>query len=233
MGFHGTAVNGPALVNTHIPMQIVPYPHPALSFRSVEVQKIDATLRRVVGRMFELMYEANGIGLAANQVGLPFRFFIVNLGGRPGEEDEELVFLNPVISRRKGSAVAEEGCLSLPGLYGDVRRPDQLVIEAFDLEGQSFEMDLDELPARVVQHETDHLDGILFPDRMRQEGTSAAVDVKIPRFVAVYQQAQRAGQVRPDEEIKQELQAMARAGTIPEDFLVRSEFKVPAPSLAD
>ena len=80
-------------------MQIVPFPHPALRFKSVDVTQIDGTLRETVAKMFELMYEANGIGLAANQVGLPFRFFIVNLAGRKGEPDEELVFINPVITK--------------------------------------------------------------------------------------------------------------------------------------
>lgn len=214
-------------------MQIVPYPHPALTFKSVDVRQIDSQLHRTIERMFELMYEAQGIGLAANQVGLPFRFFLVNLAGRPGNPDEELVFINPVISRKKGSAVAEEGCLSLPGLYGDVRRPDQLRVEAFDLEGQGFEMDLSDLPARVVQHENDHLDGVLFTDRMREAGNSAAVDIQIPKFVDSYRQAQRAGQVKPDEELRRELQAMAEAGVIPEDYLSRPPVEIAVPQLGD
>ncbi|WP_437206226.1 peptide deformylase [Planctomicrobium sp. SH664] len=212
-------------------MQIVPYPHPALLYKSVDVQQIDGVLRRTVSKMFELMYEAKGIGLAANQVGLPFRFFIVNLGERQGEDDEEMVFLNPRILRKKGSQVGEEGCLSLPGLYGDVRRAESLVIEAFDLDGQGFEMDLNDLEARVVQHEGDHLDGILFTDRMREEGASTHVDVHIPKYVAAYQQAQREGLVPPDEEIRRELDQMARSGKIPEDFPDRSFPKIPAPKL--
>lgn len=213
------------------PMQIVPYPHPALRFKSVDVQRIDATLRTTVGRMFELMYEANGIGLAANQVGLPFRFFIVNLGGRAGEHEEELVFINPVITKRKGTAVGEEGCLSLPGLFGDVRRSEQVVVEAFDLDGQGFGIELSDLPARVVQHETDHLDGILFTDRMRDEGTSEKVDLQIPKYVDEFRKAQRQGLIAGDDELQQQVQAMARTGTIPADFPTAPVPKIPAPPL--
>ncbi|HWL07089.1 MAG TPA: peptide deformylase [Planctomicrobium sp.] len=214
-------------------MQIVPYPHPALSFRSVDLKQIDDTLRQVVAQMFELMYEAEGIGLAANQVGLPFRFFIVNLAARGDEKDEELVFINPVISKRKGREVGEEGCLSLPGLYGDVGRSAALVVEAFDLSGNGFRMDLDDLPARVVQHETDHLDGIMFTDRMREEGTSARVDVKIPKYVAAYQQAQKAGLLPSDEEIQSDLKKMATSGLVPGEFLTRPPFEIPRPSLKE
>ncbi|SFJ20797.1 peptide deformylase [Planctomicrobium piriforme] len=214
-------------------MQIVPYPHPALSFKSVDLKQIDATLRKTVGEMFDLMYEANGIGLAANQVGLPFRFFIVNLASRPEEADEEMVFLNPVLTRKRGTDLGEEGCLSLPGLYGDVRRASDLIIEAFDLNGAGFRMELDDLAARVVQHENDHLDGVLFTDRMREEGTSAKLDIKIPRFVTAWQQAQRAGHIPGDEAIRDDLKRMAQAGTVPEDFLTRPALKIATPELKD
>ena len=214
-------------------MQIVPYPHPALAMKSAEIKQIDASLKKTISRMFELMYEANGIGLAANQVGLPLRFFVINLGGRPEEADEEFVFINPVITKRRGSAVAEEGCLSLPGLYGDVRRPEAVVIEAFDLNGEPFQMELDELPARVVQHESDHLDGVMFTDRMREEGTSAKLDMQIPRFVKVYRAAQQQGVVRPDEEIQIELDKIASQGTVPASFLEQSHERIPVPELEE
>ncbi|WP_437193758.1 peptide deformylase [Planctomicrobium sp. SH527] len=212
-------------------MQIVPYPHPALSFRSVDVKQIDATLRKTVGQMFDLMYEAQGIGLAANQIGLPFRFFVVNLASRPDEKDEEVVFLNPVISRKRGHDVGEEGCLSLPGVFGDVRRSFELVVEAFDLSGNAFRMDVDDLAARVVQHENDHLDGILFFERMREEGTSAKVDLKVPKFVDAYLQAQKAGEIPSDEEIRKDLEQMAKSGAIPESFLSRAPLPLPTVDL--
>ncbi len=214
-------------------MQIVPYPHPALAFRSVDLKKIDSVFRKTVSQMFDLMYEAEGIGLAANQVGLPFRFFIVNLEARPDEKDEELVFINPIITKRKGRELGEEGCLSLPGLYGNVSRAAELTVEAFDLNGQPFAMEVSELAARVVQHESDHLDGIMFTDRMRDEGTSSKLDVKIPRFVTIYQHAQKAGQIPSDEEIKRDLQAMAQSGAVPEEFLSRVPLNLERPDLKD
>ena len=147
-------------------MQIVPYPHPALRWKSSEINKIDDTLRAYVREMFRMMYEAKGIGLAANQIGVPIRLFVANPSGEKESPEDEVVFINPVIRSRKGNAVGEEGCLSLPNLYADVARADEITVEAFDLEGQGFRMKVKELPARVIQHELDHLDGVLFIDRL-------------------------------------------------------------------
>jgi peptide deformylase len=147
-------------------LQIITYPHPTLRRASKPLRRVDAELRKRVREMFDLMYAAKGIGLAANQVDLPLRLFIVNLTGKP-TEGEELVFINPVISLpRGGSEEAEEGCLSLPGLYGNVTRPKQVRINAYSLSGNEIEADATGLFARCVQHELDHLDGVLFPDRM-------------------------------------------------------------------
>ena len=149
-------------------MDILPYPHPALHWKSKPIQEINADLRKVVAEMFELMYAANGIGLAANQVGLPYRLFILNLSSDPALKDEEIVFINPDILKRKGSTEGEEGCLSFPGMYGPVKRAAKIEIEAFDLDGSCFEYSLDDLAARAVQHESDHLDGVLFIDRLSE-----------------------------------------------------------------
>ncbi len=112
------------------------------------------------------MYKAEGIGLAANQVDLPYRLFVLNLASDPAATDEEFVFLNPVLRSHKGMAESEEGCLSLPGLYGDVRRPERVVLNAYNLQGEEVTLNLDGLFARAAQHEVDHLDGILFTDRL-------------------------------------------------------------------
>jgi peptide deformylase len=150
-------------------LQIINYPHPTLRRKSKPVRRVDAQLRDTVRRMFELMYEARGVGLAANQVDLPLRFFIVNVKGDPAE-GEELVFINPVLSRPKGLEEAEEGCLSLPELYGLVTRPKRIRVNAFGLDGKEIDTELDGMLARVVQHETDHLDGVVFTDRMSTTG---------------------------------------------------------------
>lgn len=152
------------------PLQLVEYPHPALLRRTKPVTRLDDALRSAVARMFDIMYEAQGVGLAANQVALPYRLFVVNVAGRRGD-GEELVFVNPVLSRPRGTAVEEEGCLSLPGLRMDVRRPERIAVEAWSLEGEPIRLDLDGLLARVVQHEFDHLEGRLFTDRLPEAAT--------------------------------------------------------------
>lgn len=214
-------------------MEIVHFPHPALKFESVDVQRIDGPLRKAVARMFKLMYEANGIGLAANQVGLPLRFFIVNLASRADEPDEELVFINPVIRKRKGNVLGEEGCLSLPGLFGDVTRSEEVVIEAFDLSGDGFSMELKGLPARVVQHESDHLSGVMFTDRMREEQTSDDVDEQLPLFVKNFRHAQNEGLFAADDQLLRTLETIAKAGAVPAEFAETPVHKLQPPQLEE
>lgn len=188
-------------------LSIVKYPHPALRWESKPVLEIDDRLRDVVRQMFSLMYAANGIGLAANQVGLPWRLFVINPSGDRTRTDEEFVFLNPEILRRKGSEEGEEGCLSLPELYGPVRRSTSLSVEAFDLEGEPFRMDLDDFPARVVQHEYDHIDGVLFIDRMT-DTQRREHEAKLADWETAFRKAQAAGEVPADEELKKRLREL-------------------------
>ena len=117
-------------------LRIVPYPHPALRYESRPVTQIDDDLRATVRAMFDLMYESRGIGLAANQVALPYRFFVLNLTADPEQKDQEQVFINPEIVKRHSSIEDEEGCLSFPGLYSKVRRARKIKVQAFDLDGQ-------------------------------------------------------------------------------------------------
>lgn len=188
-------------------MEIVYYPHPALAWKSKPITEINADLRKIVRQMFDLMYEANGIGLAANQVGLPYRLFIVNITADPDEPEHEHVFINPEILRRKGSTEGEEGCLSLPELFGPVRRAEEIVVDAFDLEGQGFEMKLKDLPGRVIQHEADHLDGVMFIDRM-SEPARRDLEPHIAEFEADFRRQQAAGAIPSDEEIKRQLREL-------------------------
>jgi peptide deformylase len=195
-------------------MEIVNYPHPALRWKSSDVSRIDDALRGTVREMFELMYAHKGIGLAANQVALPFRFFVANLTGEASEPDEELVFINPQIIKRRGTEIGEEGCLSLPGLYADVKRSAGVVVEAYDLDGQLFRAELDELGARAVQHEIDHLDGVLFIDRLddivRQE-----VEPKVAEFAAEYARRQTAGELPPEDELRARLKRLIERNGVP------------------
>ena len=146
-------------------LKVVPFPHPTLRHKSKPIRRVDADLVRMVREMFTLMYSSNGIGLAANQVDLPLRLFIVNLSAK-ANEGEELVFINPVLSKPKGNEESEEGCLSFPELYGPVTRPKQITVQAYNLKGEEIRASLNGMLARVVQHEYDHLDGVLFVDRM-------------------------------------------------------------------
>ena len=195
-------------------MEIVKYGHPCLRRKSTPLTEISPELKATVRRMFALMYEARGIGLAANQVGLPFRFFIVNATADPEQPDEELVFINPEIIRKKGSVDGEEGCLSLPELYGPVPRAEEIIVEAFDLDGQGFEMECDDLMARVVQHENDHLDGVLFIDRMDDEEL-AHVQAQLDDFEKDYRRRQNEGKVPGDDEIVARLDALQQSGEVP------------------
>ena len=180
-------------------MKIIPFPHPTLRHVSKPVRKVDADLRKLIREMFELMYESKGIGLAANQVDLPLRFFLVNLAGKKGE-GEELVFINPVLSQPKGSEEAEEGCLSLPGMYGQVKRPKTIRVQAYNLAGQEINAELAGLLARCVQHEYDHIDGVLFPDRMDPLVRGTFAD-QLSEFEADFHSRRSTGAIPSDDEL--------------------------------
>jgi peptide deformylase len=185
-------------------LRIVPYPHPALRYESRPVTQIDDELRSKVRAMFELMYESRGIGLAANQVALPYRFFVMNLTADPEQKDQEQVFINPEIIKRHSSIEDEEGCLSFPGLYFNVRRARKIKIRAFDLAGELIEVEAEDLLSRALQHETDHLAGRLYIDTLGPLGR-ASVQAKLREFETKFRQAQAGGEYPPDEEIQRML----------------------------
>ncbi len=184
-------------------LQIIRYPHPALRHKSKPIRRVDAHLHQIVRQMFTQMYEARGIGLAGNQVHLPLRLFVVNLSGSP-DEGEEQVFLNPVITHPRGSEEMEEGCLSFPQLYGPVRRPKHIRLHAYNLRGQEIRLELDDFLGRVVQHETDHLDGILFPDRMAPEAR-AEFQHELLDLENTFQEQRQRGEIPDDAQIAREL----------------------------
>jgi peptide deformylase len=147
----------------HENLKIISYPDPRLKKVSADVTQFDENLRSLAARMFELMREAKGVGLAAPQVGQNIKLFVANHSGEPGDDR---VYVNPKITLLDGEAVAEEGCLSLPDIRIDVIRADKVHIEAQDVEGKPVSLDGDDFQARVWQHEFDHLIGILLTDRM-------------------------------------------------------------------
>jgi peptide deformylase len=187
-----------------VKLQIVPYPHPALRYESRPVTRIDETLRARVREMFDLMYEAKGVGLAANQVALPYRFFVLNLTADPEQKDQERVVINPEIVKRHSSIVAEEGCLSFPGLYTDIKRAKKIRFRYFDLDGNLVEADAEDLFSRAVQHEADHLGGRLYIDYLSPAARNA-VAPKLKEYETRFRQLQAEGQYPSDEEIKRRL----------------------------
>jgi peptide deformylase len=190
-------------------MKIVKYPHPALRHPAKPVTSIDKELRRVVAQMLELMQEHKGLGLAAPQVALPFQLFVMN--PNPEEPQSHRVFINPVISERKGSVEGEEGCLSFPGLYQKVRRARQIHVQAFDEHGRAIDEVLFDMPARVVQHETDHLHGKLFIDYFGPIARLASRG-KLADFERDYKRAQERGDIPSNKEILRQLRELESIG---------------------
>jgi peptide deformylase len=159
--------------------QIRQYGDPALRLKAHEVADFDDDLRRLVDRMIELMHDAQGVGLAATQVGVLRRVFVF-------ESDKEgpRAVVNPVVSESAGeTATDEEGCLSLQGVRVPVERSTRIVLEGKDPNGDDLRIELDEYASRVVQHELDHLDGVLIIDRTDDEHRKEALAALRPRAV--------------------------------------------------
>ena len=156
-------------------MQLVYYPDPFLLKTAQPLEQIDCEVKARTEEMFELMYREKGVGLAAPQIGWGTRLFIVNVFG---EEDRsgERVFINPrILDRGEELVVEEEGCLSIPEVRGNVSRPEAILCEYQDLSGEMFREEMNELEARVFQHEFDHLNGVLF---LRHLNTTARLVAK-------------------------------------------------------
>lgn len=194
-------------------LEIVRFPHPALRYDSRLVTRIDGELREVIRGMFDLMYASRGIGLAANQVGLPFRFFVLNLTADPEERDQERVFLNPEILKAEGTLEEEEGCLSFPGIFAKVKRSKKVRFRAMDPSGRLFESEATDLFGRAIQHETDHLSGKLFIDYLSADAT-ATIAPKVAEVEGAFRQRQAAGEVESDEVIERRLAALAEANRL-------------------
>jgi peptide deformylase len=141
--------------------EIVKYPDPVLERPSEPVTQFDDELRKLVDDMFESMYAAKGIGLAAPQIGISKRLTVIDLSFQKNPE-EKIVLINPEIIFREGKQYEEEGCLSLPEIREKVSRAAKVTVKAQDINGGWFELDGEELLARAFQHEIDHLDGVLF-----------------------------------------------------------------------
>jgi peptide deformylase len=165
-------------------LEILQFPHPTLRTRALEIKEIDEKVHRLVEDMALTMYRAPGIGLAAPQIGVPDRLILVDLSA--GEKPGELVVLvNPQIICKEGEIQLEEGCLSVPDLRETVTRCRRVVVRGFDLKGRPLEVEGEDLMAVALQHEIDHLDGVLFLDHLSQ--------LKRSRYVTRMKKALSAG----------------------------------------
>lgn len=145
-------------------LDIVKYGDPVLERPGESVTEFDAKLKRLVSNMFETMYSARGVGLAAPQVGVSKRLFVMDCSG--GHDPEaRIALINPVVLNVEGEQTGDEGCLSFPGIFFPVKRSLRAVVRAQDINGEEFEFDGLDLEARCMLHETDHCDGIVFIDR--------------------------------------------------------------------
>ena len=146
-------------------LEILQFPDPRLRNLAQPVTEVDAAIRTLVDNMFETMYAAPGIGLAATQVGIGKRVVVIDISDN---KDQPLCLINPEIVELRGIEEMEEGCLSVPGVYETVQRADWVHVRALDREGQGLELEVDGLLAVCIQHEIDHLDGKLFVDYLSQ-----------------------------------------------------------------
>lgn len=155
-------------------LSICTYGDSVLRKKAKKVEKISDEIKKLVSDMIETMDDSNGVGLAANQVGVLHRLFVIRPvikmpDGKEGLGDFE-VYINPVISNpSKETNVCGEGCLSIPGIYLDIERPNSIHVEALDLDGNVVSVDLEGFKAREIMHENDHLNGVLFIDRAYEE----------------------------------------------------------------
>jgi len=146
-------------------LEILHFPDPRLRTRAQPVEAVDDEIKQLVTDMFETMYAAPGIGLAATQVNVHQRLLILDISEK---KDQPMCFINPELIEKSGEEEMEEGCLSVPGYYEKVRRADHIRVRALDREGKPFELEADGLLAVCIQHEIDHLDGKLFVDYLSE-----------------------------------------------------------------
>jgi peptide deformylase len=146
-------------------LEIKKYPEKILKEKASVLKNIDAATQRLIDDMVDTMHAAHGVGLAANQVGILQRVCTIDLSSRD-DETPLIVLINPVVAEREGAAEAEEGCLSVPGYLTSIKRAEKVLIKGIDREGKDIQIEASGLLARALQHEIDHLEGVLFVDRM-------------------------------------------------------------------
>jgi peptide deformylase len=154
-------------------LQLRKAPDPVLLRKTSRVSRIDASIQKLIDDMFETMYAERGVGLAANQVGGPLRILVMGIPEGEGEDRvvKEYALINAEFVKKSDEELMEEGCLSIPGYRGQVKRFTKVKVKALDRDGKEVRISADGLLAQALQHEIDHLDGVLYVDRMKEQGT--------------------------------------------------------------
>ncbi len=155
-------------------LSILVVPEPILRQKSKRVKNIDGSVRKLAGDMIETMHAASGVGLAAPQVGVPLRVIVI---GMPEEED--FVLINPQVVRRAGERWVTEGCLSVPGYFGEIQRAQQVTVKGKDLSGKEIRIKAEELLAQALEHEIDHLNGVLYIDHLESQDKLYKVEPEV------------------------------------------------------
>jgi peptide deformylase len=155
-----------------LPIRTVP--EPVLRQKSKRVKNIDGSVRKLAADMIETMHAASGVGLAAPQVGVPWRVIVI---GMPGEED--FVLINPEVVRRSGERLVTEGCLSVPGYFGEIQRAQRVTVKGKDLSGKETRIKAEELLAQALEHEIDHLNGVLYIDYLESSDKLHKVEPEV------------------------------------------------------
>jgi len=170
-------------------LRILNYPHPALRAENIEITKEElksGEIAKIAKEMFSLMYATSGVGLAAPQVGINKRLFVYNQSGDPKKWLDEMIMINPkIVKASDGTSVENEGCLSFPDMRGNVKRPKWVKIEAMNMKGKKIKKKLADWEARIFQHEYDHIEGVLYPDRMTEDG-KAEVQPRCDELIAEF-----------------------------------------------
>lgn len=185
-------------------MDVLKYPNPLLSLTCHPLKRVDAELLAMIEEMFEIMYRAKGVGLAANQVGLPYRLFIMNPSGDMEKKEQECVFINPEVTLGSGKPIKdEEGCLSFPKIYAEVLRAPKVTVRAYDHKGNEIHERYEGFAARIIQHEYDHLDGVSFIEHIEEEDVEdIELEADLGELEKTFKQQRAAGEVPPEDEMR-------------------------------
>ena len=169
-----------------LPIRVAP--DPVLRQRAKRVRSVDGSIHRLISDMIETMHAAPGVGLAAPQVGIPLRVIVIGI-----PEQEEIALINPEIVRRKGERLVDEGCLSIPGYTGQLKRSESVTVKGRDPNGKEIRIKGEELLAQALEHEIDHINGVLYIDRMESMDSFRKVEPKKPEEIESDGEAEEAG----------------------------------------